>query len=58
MAVRRVLVTPDRRWRAEQRRDGWQLTWDGFLVLQRATLDQVTMKMIDLGGDPETLEKG
>lgn len=57
MAERRVLVSPDRRWRADWRRDGWELTLDGFLVLQRGTLDQVVAKMLDLGGDPETLRE-
>lgn len=48
----RVLRSTDRRWRAEQHSDGWRLTLDGFLVLTRATLDQVVGYMLNAGADP------
>jgi hypothetical protein len=51
----RVLRTPDRRWRAELRPDGWRLTLDGFPVLTAATLDQVVAYMLDAGADPREL---
>lgn len=51
----RILRNPDREWRAEQHRDGWRLyRWD-FLVLTRATLDQVVDHILDAGGRPEDL---
>lgn len=52
----RILRTPDREWRAEQHRDGWRLyRWD-FLVLTKATLDQLAGYMLDAGADPEDLD--
>lgn len=51
----RVLQTPDHHWRAELHRDGWRLWWHGGLMIDRATLDQVVAKMLELGGTPEEL---
>jgi hypothetical protein len=53
----RILRSPDRRWRAEQRGDGWYLYEHDFLVLSRATLDQVVNHMLDAGADPEELQE-
>ncbi len=53
----RILRTPDRAWRAEERRDGWRLYHLGVLRLWRATLGQLVAKMFDLGGDPEQLRE-
>jgi hypothetical protein len=50
-----VLETPDRTWRLEQRSDGLRLYHHGFLVLERATPDQVVAYMLNLGADPEQL---
>lgn len=51
----RILRTPDREWRAEEHRNGWRLYRWNFLVLDRATLDQVVNHMLDAGADPEDL---
>lgn len=51
----RVLRSPDRRWRAEERGDGWWLFYDGALILSRVTLDAVVVQLLDGGGDPTAL---
>lgn len=51
----RVLRSPDRRWRAEQRVDGWWLFYDGALIASRTCLDHVVLELIDAGADPTTL---
>ncbi len=54
----RVLISPDRRWRAEQRGDGWWLFYDGGLLLARVSLDDVVSYLIDAGVDPTALVEG
>ncbi len=51
----RVLRSPDRRWRAEERADGWSLFCDGGLVLAAVSLDDVVLVLIDAGVDPTVL---
>jgi hypothetical protein len=53
----RILRSPDRRWRVEEHRDGWRLYDHNFLMLTRATLDQVVNHMLDAGADPEELQE-
>lgn len=53
----RVLTWRGRTWRAEQWPDGWRLTHGDArgghgLILTKATLDQVTAKLLDEGVDP------
>lgn len=40
-------------WRAEEHRDGWRLFRHGGLLLDRAVLDQVMLRLLAEGVDPE-----
>ncbi len=51
-------MSQDRRWRAEQRGDGWWLFCDGGLLLARVALDEVVLYLIDAGVDPTALVEG
>ncbi len=51
----RVLVSPNKRWRAEQRADGWWLYRDRVLIAARTTLDHVVRELVDAGVDPTAL---
>lgn len=51
----RVLRSPDGRWRAELRADGWWLFRDGALVASRTTLDHVVLELVNAGADPTAL---
>jgi hypothetical protein len=51
----KVLKTADRVWRAERWRDGWRLYRQGGLVLQHASLGQVSAYLAEQGVNPETL---
>lgn len=52
-----VLVSLDGTWRVEVRSDGLRLYHHGFLVLEKATPDQVANYMLNLGADPEQLRE-
>jgi hypothetical protein len=47
-----VLISRDGVWRAEQRADGWWLTWRGGLILSRASLDRLTAYLLEQDVDP------